>query len=115
MRIGIDMLGAQSAGRTRGVGRYTRQLASHLLAVGGRDDYVLYFHAGLPGAEAIRSLEPDGAGALEDSLRRLAAQNPDRLDLLLLSNPLENFHGYLPPPPTGALRLAAVVYDLIPA
>jgi len=122
MRIGIDMLGAQSAGRTRGVGRYTRQLARRLLAGGGRDDYVLYFHARLPGAEgpwpgaaAIRRLEPHGAGALEDPVRRLAAQNPDRLDLLLLSNPLENFHGYLPPPPTGALRLAAVVYDLIPA
>lgn len=122
MRIGIDMLGAQAAGRTRGVGRYTRQLVSQLLAGGQRHDYLLYFHAGLPDAEgtwpgtAIRLLEPDGVGAIDGALRRLAGENPDRLDLLLLSNPLENFRGYLPPQPsTGGLRMAAIVYDLIPA
>ena len=123
MRIGIEMLGAQSAGRTRGVGRYTRQLVSHLLAANLADEHVLYFHAGLPGAEdgwpqgaRLRSLPPDGERGLSGATARLAAENPDGLDVLLLTCPLENFQGYLPPAPRGGrLRLAAIVYDLIPA
>jgi glycosyltransferase involved in cell wall biosynthesis len=122
MRIGIEMLGVQSAGRTRGVGRYTRHLVSQLLAAGSPDEHVLYFYAGLPGGEhawpgkaSIRSLPTDGSD-LSGCASRLAAENPDRLDVLLLSCPLENFQGYLPPAPrNGRLRLAAIVYDLIPA
>ncbi len=124
MRIGIDMLGAQSAGRTRGVGRYTRRLVGQLLAQHPQHDYVLYFYAGQPGADqsppgaaAVRQLPGDAAGGgLDRVVRRLADENPDRLDALLLSCPLENFCGYLPPvPPASGLRMAAVVYDLIPA
>ena len=123
MRIGIEMLGAQSAGRMRGVGRYTRQLVSHLLAANSADDYVLYFHADLPGAEhgwpqgaRLRSLLPAGERSLSGATARLVAENPDRLDALLLTCPLENFQGYLPPAPRGGrVRLAAIVYDLIPA
>ncbi|HUY90537.1 MAG TPA: glycosyltransferase family 1 protein [Pirellulales bacterium] len=123
MRIGIEMLGVQSAGRTRGVGRYTRQLVSHLLTRGSPREIVLYFHAGLPGGEdawpgrpAVRDLAPAGDGGLASAVARLAAENPDRLDALLLTCPLEHFRGYLPPAPRGGrLRLAAIVYDLIPA
>jgi hypothetical protein len=98
-------------------------LVSRLLADRGPHDYLLYFHAGLPGADeawpgaaAIRWLEPDDGGAIDGAVRRLTVENPERLDLLLLSNPLENFRGYLPPqPPAGGVRMAAIVYDLIPA
>lgn len=123
MRIGIDMLGVQSAGRTRGVGRYTRQLVSHLLAAAAPHEVVLYFYAGLPGGEenwpgrpAIRTMPAAEDGGLAGSAAQLADENPDRLDALLLSCPLEHYRGYLPPAPRGGrLRLAAIVYDLIPA
>jgi len=123
MRIGIELLGVQSAGRTRGVGRYTRQLVSQLLAAGSPHEHILYFYAGLPGGEhtwpgkhSIRSLPTDDDGGLSAAVARLAAENPDQLDVLLLTCPLENFQGYLPPAPRNRrLRLAAITYDLIPA
>lgn len=123
MRIGIEMLGVQSAGRSRGVGRYTGQLVSHSLAASSADEYVLYFYGGVPrverawpGSPLIRELPTDGSGGLGGAAARLAAENPDQLDALLLTCPLENFRGYLPPAPRNRrLRMAAIVYDLIPA
>ncbi|HUY35232.1 MAG TPA: glycosyltransferase family 1 protein [Pirellulales bacterium] len=118
------MLGIQAAGRARGVGRFTRQFARHLLERPGDDDFLLYFHDGLPGGDepwpsgpAVRRLGGAKAGGgLPWSVQRLARRNPDQLDVLLLSCALENFQGYLPPdPPLGGPRMAAVVHDLIPS
>ena len=48
-------------------------------------------------------------------MERLTATNPDGLDVLLLLNPLEMAPGYdLPAKPLNGLKMAAVVYDLIP-
>jgi glycosyltransferase involved in cell wall biosynthesis len=122
MRIGIDMLGDQSAGRTRGVGRYTRGLVTHLVAQSSHD-VVLYYHEGLPRTRQSwpRLVETRGLpgapppAGLYHAIERLARLNPDALDLLLLTCPLENYEGYLPPfPARGGARLAAIVYDLIP-
>jgi len=124
MRFGIDMLGTQSAGRTRGVGRYTRQLVRHLLDRPADDDYFLYFYDGLPGGDerwpgrpTVRRHEGRGAGGnLRLPVQSLAQENPDQLDVLLLSCALENFQGFLPPDrPLGGMRMAAVVHDLIPS
>ncbi|HVX62131.1 MAG TPA: glycosyltransferase family 1 protein [Pirellulales bacterium] len=123
MRIGIDMLGAQSAGRTRGVGRYTRSLVRELLSRHPQTEFVLYYYADAPqddqswpGLPTVRRLPFDAGPDLAGRARRLAEENPDELDVLLLSCPLENFRGYLPPaPPASRLRMAAIVYDLIPA
>ncbi|HJT32454.1 MAG TPA: glycosyltransferase family 1 protein [Pirellulales bacterium] len=149
MRIGIDMLGDQSAGRTRGVGRYTRGLVSRLLE-NTSHEFVLYYHGGLPRRShallpsvgnalcgvpqstgdvappldgtprrafptEVCELESCVGGGLHLPIERLARSNPDRLDVLLLTCPLENFQGYLPPfPSRGGVKLAAIVYDLIP-
>lgn len=118
MRIGIDMLADQSAGRLRGTGRYTRGLVNQLLSA-AQHEIVLYYYEGLPrgdlqaGAPNARLLSR--GNSLPAVVHRLADDNPDGLDLLLLTCPLENFAGNLPPFPTrrGA-RLAAIVYDLIP-
>ncbi|MEX0710723.1 MAG: hypothetical protein WD278_00150 [Pirellulales bacterium] len=58
MRIGIDMLGNQSDSRQRGIGRYTRNLVSQLLARHRGNDYVLYYHEGLPGLDDAWPGEP---------------------------------------------------------
>lgn len=122
MRIGIDMLGDQSAGRARGVGRYTRGLIAHLIAEASHD-VVLYYHAGLPRTRQSwpRDIEtrelPSAASpaGLYHAVEHVARVNPDGLDMLLLTCPLENYDGYLPPfPSRGGARLAAIVYDLIP-
>lgn len=167
MRIGIDMLADQSAGRLRGTGRYTRGLVAELLA-DARHEVVLYYYEGLPISDSILYGIPLAAGSeaffgpnggwpsqavtvtgggpggpssgyadrltddrerynkarfrwvprgdsLHTAVQRLAHENPDGVDLLLLTCPLENFEGYLPPFPTKhGPRLAAIVYDLIP-
>lgn len=120
MRIGIDMLADQSAGRLRGTGRYTRGLVGELLA-DARHEVILYYYDGLPrsdcfvgNAQAGRRSLPHGA-SLHAAVRRLARDNPDGVELLLLTCPLENFEGYLPPFPTRrGPPLAAIIYDLIP-
>lgn len=118
------MLGDQAAGRARGVGRYTRGLVSRLIA-GTDHDFILYYHRGL---ERTRELVADSHGARCDTkgigragdslhlaIEQIAVTNPDRLDLLLLTCPLENYLGYIPPFPAGGrLKLAAILYDLIP-
>lgn len=120
MRIGIDMLADQSAGRLRGTGRYARGLARELL----RDrhhEFFLYYYDGLPRSEfplgegRVTSRLLSGNASLHARIDRLIRDNADRLDWLLLTCALENFQGYLPPFPTrGGPRLAAILYDLIP-
>ena len=123
MRIGIDMLGNQSSSRNRGIGRYTRQLVGQFLSRHPRHEYVLYRYDGLPGVDdewpgkpelrLISCEAPDGG--LRECAERIANENPDRLDLLLQTTPLECFHGHLPPAKTlHGPKLAAVLYDLIP-
>jgi glycosyltransferase involved in cell wall biosynthesis len=126
MRIGIDMLAVQSPGsRGRGIGRYGRSLVASLLDRGKDHEFVLYAHDGYPFDKApecanasIRFLKPDrelGETALRDVMERLARRNPDELDLLLILNPFELCPGYDPPArPLNGLKVAAVVYDLIP-
>lgn len=123
MRIGIDMLGNQSSSRNRGIGRYTRNLVSQLLTRHARHEYFLYCYEGLPGVEdswpgkpQFRTIGCDSADAdLRDCANRIAAENPDRLDVLLQTTPLECFRGHIPPAKSfSAPKLAAILYDLIP-
>ena len=129
MRIGIDLLAAQSPhhGR-RGIGRYARGLVSALLARSALDGdtYVLYQRASLmdPGlyipqsANIVwRELSDNGRTEAAPDGDRLVRENPDNLDAFLVVSPFESWAGYLPP--TKRLQndrpvLAAVVYDLIP-
>ena len=119
MKIGIDMLADQSAGRDRGTGRYTRALLVELSRQ-SRHELLLYYHDGLPRSSAdLGGRTTSCTLPIEDSLHsgidRLARANPDNLDVILLTCPLENFHGYLPPfPSRRGPKLAAVIYDLIP-
>jgi glycosyltransferase involved in cell wall biosynthesis len=119
MQIGLEMLGAQTSGRHRGVGRYCRGLAGALAARAEREGHgvVLYAAENLPDAPpSARRLrpEPDLAAALN----RVVLTNPDGLDALILVNPLELTPGFDPPArPASSTRrpaLAAVVHDLIP-
>ncbi len=125
MRIGVEMIGTQSAGRYRGIGRYCRNLAEALRALGeaAGHDLVFYVVSGLPtdmiprGPNAtLRNLKPDPH--LRYTLGRLVRENPDGLDALLLTNPLELNPGNdipaRPPRGAGIPTLAAIVYDLIP-
>lgn len=120
MRIGIDMLADQSAGRLRGTGRYARGLLRELLAA-DEHDFFLYYYDGLPrtdipvAASRITRRSLAGEGSLHSRIERVAHDNADRLDWLLLTCPLENFEGYLPPfASRRGPRLAAILYDLIP-
>ena len=86
---------------------------------------MLYCREGLPTDQiptapnaVTRPLRPDparGETTLAHVMERLAETNPDGLDVLLLLNPLEMALGYdLPAKPLNGLKMAAVVYDLIP-
>ena len=126
MRIGFDMLAVQSPHHGhRGIGRYSRHLVSALLAGEHGHDVFLYAHADLP-TERIPSgphaqLRPLGPANASDGLNptrlvdRLARTNPDGLDVLVVLSPFELWSGYCPPTrPANGLKLAAVVYDMIP-
>lgn len=126
MRIGIDMLAMQSPGsRLRGIGRYARGLVSALLASGGGHEYVLYFHEDYPSGDGPASPNAEsrlvrvGRGgrppSRRDAISGLVAENPDRLDWLVLLNPFELCPDYAPPAtPRGDLRIASVIHDFIP-
>ncbi len=117
------MMLSQSSSRTRGIGRYTRNLVSQLLVRHPQHEYVLYNYEGLPGIDDAWPGRPEQRvvpcdfpdGNLRESAEQIAANNRDRLDLLLQTTPLECFRGHLPPPKTlGGPKLAAILYDLIP-
>ena len=123
MRIGIDMLPVQADSRLRGIGRYSLDLATHLLALAPAVDFVLYVHEGLPDsqipdaphARRVTLRREPGEREMSDSLDRLARENPENLDTLLLLSPFDQHPGYGPPAkPLHRLKMAAVVYDLIP-
>jgi glycosyltransferase involved in cell wall biosynthesis len=126
VRIGIDMLALQSPGsRGRGIGRLSRNLVCKLLERDPQNQYVLYEHEGksndlIPNDQraVTRSLPLDssrGHQSLFDVVNELARENPDNLDVLLLLSPLETMEDYGPPPkPLNGLKMAAVIYDLIP-
>ena len=128
MRIGIDLLAAQSPhhGR-RGIGRYARGLVSGLVAraEADGDEYVLYRRPSLmdpeieiaEGAAVVwRDLPDEGRAEAAPQGDRLVRENPDELDAFLVASPFESWAGYLPPSRGDAGRpaLAAVLYDVIP-
>ena len=96
MRIGVEMFGTQSASRHRGIGRYCRNFADALRGAGRRAGHEFVFYAvdGLPTDQipegpnaALRRLKP--APHLRYTVTRLVRENPDGLDVLILTNPLE--------------------------
>jgi len=125
VRIGVEMIGTQSASRYRGIGRYCRNFAGALRArgEGAGHEFVFYAAGGLPtdmipeGPNAtLRRLRPDPH--LRYTFGRLVWENPDGLDALVFTNPLELNPGNdipaRPPRGVGVPRLAAVVCDLVP-
>jgi len=125
VRIGIDMLPVQAESRLRGIGRYSLDLATHLLALDPTVEFILYAHEGLPDSQIpsapnatrvmLRREPASGERELADVLDRLARENPDELDTLLLLSPFDQQPGYGPPAkPLHRPRMAAVIYDLIP-
>lgn len=126
VRIGVDMLGVQSPHHGhRGIGRYGVNLLSSLLARDDGNEYVLYVHQDLPADRvpasphaAIRPIgqehEADGR-TVTQRMDCLVRNNPDGLDGFLVLSAFEPWASYSPPaqPQTG-LKMAAVVYDLIP-
>ncbi len=127
MRIGVDALAVQSPqhGR-RGIGRYGQHLIAALMTAPGDHQILVYAHEGLPTdripasvpASAIRQLAPDptrGEVRLAHRMDRLARENRDGLDALLVLSPFEHWDHYAPPArPVGGPLLATVVHDLIP-
>ena len=105
MRIGIDMLGIQSAeSRGRGIGRYGRSLLAALLDAGAGHEFVLYAHDELPTERfprapnaTLRRLDPGPTAGASVAADR-ADDDPDRLDALLILSPLELHRDYDPPP-----------------
>ncbi len=125
MRIAIEVFGTQSESRHRGVGRYTYEFVNALLDLDCGHEFLLYAQDGAPtdylpggGRAEVRMLRPDpayGERILSDSFRRLLGTNPDGIDLLLLTNPSELRFDYVPPaPPLSGIKLASIVYDLVP-
>ena len=126
MRIGIEVFGTQSNSRHRGVGRYVFELTNALLSLGSPHEFILYAEADAPAdmlplvahAATLRMLRADparGERDMTDAFRRLLSANPDHLDLMLITNPLELRPDFLTPAkPLNRLKMASVVYDLIP-
>lgn len=126
MRIGVDVLAIQSPySAGRGIGRYARDLLSHLLALGGDHDFVLYAYEDMDRSRVPTSDRSTFRTLARDPSRhehnfqfvadRLARENPDRLDWLLTLSPFETWQFYgLPARPLNGLKMASVLYDLIP-
>jgi glycosyltransferase involved in cell wall biosynthesis len=122
MRIGIDMLGGQDPdGQGRGVGRYVGQFVESLTCLDTTNEYLLYSFDRLPawpghaGTRTQTRILQSGHGPLAKTVQTLVDHNPDRLDLFLVTSPFSKVEGYRPPTkPVGRLRLASILYDLIP-
>ncbi len=126
MRIGIDMLALQSDdSRHRGVGRYARHFLDALFAAAPDRSFLLYSHDRLPiedypsGPNAeVRRIGPDrsrGETRLGQAIQRVAQENPDQVDALLVLNPFELHPEYLTPArPIEGPALIALVHDVIP-
>jgi glycosyltransferase involved in cell wall biosynthesis len=126
VRIGVDMLGVQSPHHGhRGIGRYGINLVSSLLARDEGHEFVLYVYDDLPaqripdakGATVrwISQVSGSDVGTVTQRMDRLVRTNPDELDLFLVLSAFEPWDNYCPPsPPLNGLKVAAVVYDLIP-
>src|SRR6516225_407303 len=122
MRIGIDMTGWQiPSARGRGIGRYTQEFIAALTDGDSANEYILYFFDRFdcwdkkcgPGAK-LRVVW-SGNRFLRDVVQGLVDRNPDDVDLFLVTSPFSSEEGYCTPAkPVSRLRLASVLYDLIP-
>ncbi len=138
MRIGVDMLGIQAvgpggAGRDHGASRYARLLFDcFILKSADRGhEVVLYGYNALPRDAIPRSAwatarfipldfgRPAGEMTPGERLERRVQANPDRLDWLVVIDPLGPGHAFAPParplpagPESPRLRIAAIVPDL---
>ncbi len=125
VRIGLDMLAVQSPHHgARGIGRYSANLVSSMLARDDNHEYVLYVHDDLPTDRVpvspratVRQLRPrwELGEVMNPFMDRLIASNPDELDAYIVLSPFEFWAHYSPPAriPNGP-KMVAVVYDLIP-
>ncbi|MCC6386227.1 MAG: glycosyltransferase [Dehalococcoidia bacterium] len=120
LRVGIDMLGAQSpTSRNRGIGRALRGAVSALAAMSNGPELTLYWHPGMeragdgfaPGA---RHVELSAAGPA--GVQRVVDANPHALDVFIAGSPFETTNSYLPPlrRTQGSPAVVSIVYDLIP-
>ena len=126
MRIGFDMLAVQSPHHGhRGIGRYSRHLVAALLDRDDDHQFVLYAHDGLPDDRIphapnaivrwLRSEQERGLTTVTQRMDHLARTNPDALDVLVILSTFEHWQDYHPPArPWNGLKIAAIVYDLIP-
>ena len=142
MRVVIDMQGAQSESRYRGIGRYTSALVDSLLALNSQHDIVLLLNGGLrDSADALmrryRAQLPDNNIVVFTPLDRVAWGVPDNAvrarlmervretviaecapDVLLITSLFEGYHDDavtgLPEREQG-VPTAVIHYDLIPA
>lgn len=120
IRVGIDMIAVQSATRNYGIGRYVRNLTQSLFKRSDLFEFVLYqyeIYEPLPAVSAphctVQTLS--GADSTAAEISRIASQNPDGLDWLLLTSPFESLNGYeAPARAVSGVPIAAIVYDLIP-
>jgi glycosyltransferase involved in cell wall biosynthesis len=121
VRIGIVMLGNPAmAGRDGEITAYSRRLAEGLVRRDPGHDFVLYAAddlapADLPAAARCTVSRPGGESSLSAWLDRLAHEDPDRLDWLILLDPFDARLEQGPPVrPLVGPRVAAVVHDLFP-
>ena len=125
VRVGIGYFATLTPSRNRGIGRVSRSLLAALLNRDQHNNYVLYGQDDVPADlipkapnAVVRFLRPDAAAGettVAPALDRLIASNPDSLDVLLLLNPLEMAPcSDLPAHPSNGMKIAAVIYDLIP-
>jgi glycosyltransferase involved in cell wall biosynthesis len=123
LRIGLDMLGIQAGNRA--VAAYARGLVSALLEPGANHEFVLYGHDEYPrdafpragGATFVPLSFAERPGETRPSgrLERLAAENPDQLDWLVVLDPLGPALAPGPPArPLGSIKLAALVPEAAP-
>jgi glycosyltransferase involved in cell wall biosynthesis len=126
MRVGLDLHAIQAPScRGRGIGRYAKSLLRAVLAEAPSWEFVFYRYDDLeldwdPDLDARVgqwvTLPRDPVGRPDGTFQRVVQRNAEGLDWLVILNPLVERRGFaIPEPVPGGPRLAAVVYDLIPA